>query len=78
MAFLSYWIYRFLICFRSKKPTKDNLKMTIALAKGRKVFLWLFMLSHIYKELWESQERSEDYPFMIKEKKINIWSLVVS
>jgi len=44
--------------------------MTIALAKGRKVFLWPFMLSHIYKELWESQERSEDYPFMIKEKKL--------
>lgn len=39
MAFLLYWICRYLIYFRFKKPIKAYLKIAITLAEGRTIAL---------------------------------------
>jgi hypothetical protein len=74
MTFLLYQIYIYLISTRFRKPTKTYLKMTIALSKSRIVSLWLFIPSHIYRELEECQAKSEDHFFMVK---INIYSVMM-
>jgi len=62
MALLLYLICRYPIHYNPTSQPKHN--------KGKVVALEPYVLSHIYKELDESQARVEDQPFMRKEKNL--------
>ena len=57
---------KILIYFKSKKPIKAYLKMTLTLTKNKIVALRPFVLSHIYRALGECQNRCENH-FLIME-----------
>jgi hypothetical protein len=56
-----------LIYFKSKKPIKAYLKMSLTLTKGRIVALRPFVLSHIYKALRECQTRCENHLLIMED-----------
>nr|CAD1842068.1 unnamed protein product [Ananas comosus var. bracteatus] len=65
VAFLLYWICRYLVCTKSLKIVKEFLKLSICLAEGQFIALGPFVLSQLYRSLASvvSDIRSEDRDF---------------
>lgn len=51
VAFLLFWICRFLVCCRSKKVTRAYLAVVVALTTEQEIALGSFILSHIFKDI---------------------------